>query len=50
MPVTRRFPGGVVPAGQDPDPHVVWNMSEVWFKDHGRWIIKSLMYVMAKPT
>jgi ketosteroid isomerase-like protein len=49
MPVIRRFPGGVAPPGQDPNPNIAWNMSEVWFKDHGRWTVKSLMYVMAKP-
>jgi len=48
MPVTRKFPGGVVPPGQDANPNITWNMSEVWFRESGKWKVKSLTYVMAK--
>jgi len=40
MPVTRR---GQLQPGQD--PNVVWYMSEVWFKEKGKWLVSSLFFV-----
>lgn len=48
MPVTERFPGGVVPAGES--PNVTWNMSEVWYKIKGKWVVKSLSFSMLTPA
>jgi ketosteroid isomerase-like protein len=47
MPVTQRFPGGVVPQGTD--PNITWVMSETWFKLSGKWIVTSLTYIRWNP-
>ena len=48
MPVIERFPGGVVPAGES--PNVTWNMSEVWYKVSGKWVVKSLSFSRLAPA
>lgn len=48
MPVTEKFPGGVVPAGES--ANVTWNMSEVWYKVKGKWVVKSLSFSMLAPA
>ena len=48
MPVIERFPGGVMPAGES--PNVTWNMSEVWYKVKGKWVVKSLSFSRLAPA
>lgn len=48
MPVVRRFPGGVVPAGES--SNVTYNMTDVWYKVKGKWVVKSLSFSRLVPA